>query len=225
MTPTALSRLTSIVVGAVLALALCFAPAASAQAEAEPNDDYETATGPLAPNTTYTGLLDSDADVDIYFFYVTSAASEIHLTISDPTVGGGGVYAELEDSEGEEIAPVDVPAEDFGTLEATLDPGIYYLWVEMEEYEVFDEAYEITTSGAGAGSFSSPAQAQAQCKAATAAATKAQAALDKAKRRLKQARKSDSRERKAKAQHAVKLAKAKLKAASAEQKLLCSIPL
>jgi hypothetical protein len=216
-------RFASIVVGAVLALALCLAHSPSAQAEVEPNDDYAMATGPLAPGATYTGLLSNDADVDVYFFYVTSASSETHLTISDPTVDGGGVYVELDDSEGEEIDSVDVPAEDFDTLAANLDPGKYYLWVEMTNYEVFDEAYEITTSS-NAGAFGSYTDTQTSCRTATAAAAKAQAALDKAKRRLKQARKSGSHERKAKAQHVVKLAKAKLKAVSTEQKLLCSIP-
>ena len=217
------SKIASLVAGAALVLALCLAPTASAQAELEPNDSFETATGPLAADATYTGVLENDADVDTYFFYVTSASSEVELTISDPTVDGGGVYVELDDSEGEAIDSVDVYAEDFDTLGATLDPGRYYLTVETEEFEQFDEAYEITTSGAEAGSFSSPAQAQAQCKVATTATSKAQAALDKAKRRLKQALKSGSRQRKAAARHAVKLAKAKLKAANTEQKLLCSI--
>jgi hypothetical protein len=224
MASTATSKLASMVAGTVLVLALCLAPTASAQADLEPNDSFETAIGPLAADATYTGVLENDVDVDTYFLYVTSASSEVEFTISDPTVDGGGVYVELDDSEGEVIDSVDVPAEDFDTLDVTLDPGKYYLLVETEEFEQFNEAYEITTSGAGGGSFGSHTQVQAQCKAATTTASKAQAALDKAKRRLKQALKSDSRERKAKARHAVKVAKAKLKAASAEQKLLCSIP-
>lgn len=222
MASIAPSRLTALVVGALLALALCLSLSAPAAAEVEPNDDYELATGPLASGVTYTGLLDSDADIDIYFFYVTRASTEIDFTISDPTVGGGGVYVELDGSEGEEIAGVYVPAEDYDTLGAILDPGQYYLWVETGDYGVFDEAYEITTSGAGAGAFSSLAQVQAQCRTTTAAASKAQAALDRAKRRLKHALKSDSRGRKVKARHAVKVAKAKLKAVSAE-KLSCSV--
>ena len=218
------SKIASLVAGAVLMLALCLAPTASAQAELEPNDSFETATGPLAADATYSGVLENDADVDTYFFYVTSASSEVEFTIADPTVDGGGVYVELDDSEGEAIDSVDVPAEDFDMLDVSLDPGRYYLLVETEEFEQFNEAYEITTSGAGTGSFGSQAQAQAQCKAATTSSSKAQAALDKAKRRLKQALKSDSPRRKAKARHAVKVAKANLKAAGAEQKLLCSIP-
>jgi multidrug resistance efflux pump len=219
MTSKASAKLVSLL-GAFLVLALCLAPAASAQTEQEPNDSFETAIGPLAPGATYTGVLENDADVDTYFFYVTSASSQVEFTIVDPTVDGDGVYVELTDSQGVVIDSVDVYAEDFDTLGATLDPGRYYLTVETEEFEQFDEAYEITTSG---DAFSSPAQAQAQCKAATTASLKAQAALDKAKRRLKQALKSGSRQRKAAARHAVKVAKAKLKAASAEQKLLCSI--
>lgn len=206
----------------LLALSL-FAPVAYAQSEVEPNDDFETAIGPLAPDATYTGVLADDADVDIYFFYVTRASSTVEFTISDPTVDGGGVYAELDDSAGVGIDNVDVFAEDLDTLNATLDPGKYYLSVETEEFDQFNEAYEIDASGSGAGSFGSYAAVQAQCRTATADTSKAQAALDKAQRRLKQALKSDSRRRKAAARHAVKVAKAKLKAASAEQKLLCSI--
>jgi F0F1-type ATP synthase epsilon subunit len=204
------------------ALALCLAPLASAQTELEPNDSFETATGPLAADATYSGVLTNDVDVDVYFFYVTRASSQVHFTISDPTFDGSGAYIELDDSEGTVIDSVDVFAEDFDTLEASLDPGKYYLYVETEEFEQFNEAYEIATSG-GAAAFASPAEAKVQCRTATTAVSKGQAALDKAKRRLKQVLRSDSRERKAKARQAVKLAKAKLKVTSAEQKLLCSI--
>jgi hypothetical protein len=224
MTSTHPSKLASILTGAVLTLALCFAPTASAQTELEPNDSFETATGPLASGATYNGILENDADVDIYYFYVTSASSRVELTINDTTLDGGGIYVELDDSDGAAIDSIDVFAEDFDTLDVILDPGKYYLLVETEEFEQFDETYEIDTFGAGAGSFGSYAETQAQCRAATTDTSKAEAALDKAKRRLKQALKSDSPRRKAKARHAVKLAKAKLKAVSAEKKLLCSIP-
>ncbi len=226
MTST-LSKLASIAAGAVLTLALCFA--SIAQAESEPNDSFETANGPLASGATYSGVLENDADVDTYFFYVTKPASRVELTISDPTVDGGGLYAELDDSEGTEVDSIDVfPADGFlddgfDTLDETLDPGVYYLSLETEEFDQFDETYAIRTSGSGAGSFSSPAAIQAQCRTATADTSKAQAALSKAKRQLKRALKSGSHRRKSKARHAVKVAKAKLKAAGAEQKTLCSI--
>lgn len=209
---------------ATLLLALCLASAAGAQTEAEPNDDFETATGPLTAGVTYSGVLTDDTDVDVYFFYVTGASSPTHFTISDPTVDGGGVYVELDDSAGETIDSVEVLPENFNELDAVLDPGKYYLYLETAGYEQFDEAYEIATSDGGSGSFSSPAQVQAQCKTAATATSKAQAALEKAKRRLKQALKSGSRQRKAAARHAVKLAKAKLKAAGAQQQQVCSIP-
>jgi hypothetical protein len=224
MTAAATSKLTSLALGVLFLLALCLIPpAAMASGELEPNDSFETATGPLAAGATYAGVLENDADVDTYFFYVTRPSSDVEFTITDPTIDGGGIYVELDDAQEVGIDNVDVPAEDFDTLSLTLDPGKYYLSVETEEFEQFNEAYAITTSGTGAGSFSSQAQAQAQCKTATAATAKAQATLDKAKRRLKQAQKSDSRARKTAARHAVKVAKAKLKDASAEQKLLCSI--
>jgi hypothetical protein len=216
------SKLASIVAGAALVLALCFASAA--QAESEPNDSFETANGPLVSGAAYGGVLENDADVDTYFFYVTRASSQVNFTIDDPTVDGGGVYVELDDSQGMGIDNVDVFAEDFDTLEETLDPGKYYLSLETEEFDQFDEAYAINISGPGASSLGSYAATQAQCRTATTDTSKAQSALEKAKRRLRRALKNGSSRRKAKARHAVKVARAKLRAASAEQKLVCSIP-
>jgi hypothetical protein len=205
-----------------LLLALClFAPVAHAQSEVEPNDDFETATGPLAAGVTYEGVLPDEDDFDAYFFYVTGESSQVEFTIVDPTVDGGGVYVELDDSEGGVVDSIDVFAEDFDTLAATLDPGKYFLLLTTEESDQFDEAYEIDTAG-DAGAFASPAIVQAECRTAAADTSKAQAALDRAKRRLKQALRGGSHGRKARARHAVKIAKAKLRAATALQQV-CSI--
>ncbi len=73
-TPTTRSRprLIACAVGALLILSLCLAPAASAESEFEPNDTFETAYGPLAADATYPATLETEEDVDTYYFYATN---------------------------------------------------------------------------------------------------------------------------------------------------------
>lgn len=209
-------KLVSLALGLLFLLALCLIPAAArANGEVEPNDTLETATGPLVAGATYGGVLSDDADIDNYYFYVTSP-SAVSFTIADPTVEGGGVYTELLDAEGEVIDSIDVFPEDFDTLEAELDPGKYYLSLETEGFEQFDEAYEIVTAASGGG-FAPPADFAAVCQSATAGVGAAKAALRRAERRLARARRGHSRARKARALRKVRAAKARLRAARAAQ--------
>jgi hypothetical protein len=210
-------------VAGALIVALCLAPAAVAQAPYEPNDTLDTAYGPLASDATYSAILESDDDVDYYYFYVTSqTTSQVDITVTDLMAGGdGGIYAELDDSNGDSVDSVDIDSGDYQTLDDTLDPGKYYLSVEQGYSDQSGEAYTVETGGGG-GTFGSKAQVQSRCDAATAAKSAAQVALDRAEKQLKLAREG-SHHRKAKARHAVKVAKANLKAANAEVDSWCAI--
>jgi hypothetical protein len=211
------------VVGAILILALCFAPAAMAAGEFEPNDDFDVAYGPLAAGTTYSATLENGDDLDTYYFFVAGqGGTPVEITIADTSPGGTGLYAELDDTDGEPIDQLDILAGDFDAFEEVLEPGTYYLMLQTEAYEQVDETYEIRTKG-GTGAFRSQAEVRAQCRTATEATSKAKAALEKAKRKLKLARKSGSRQRKTAAQRTVKAARARLRAANADAALLCAV--
>ncbi len=49
---------------------LMFASSASATGEFEPNDNRDTAYGPLEGGVPYTATIDTENDVDWYVFYV-----------------------------------------------------------------------------------------------------------------------------------------------------------
>ncbi len=207
-----------------LFLTLLLAPLAMAAPTYEPNDTFDTAYGPLVPGNTYSDTIATGDDVDDYYFYVTNPnGSQVQVTINDPTVGGDGVYAELDDSNGNWVDYVDVGNEDSATLDENLDPGKYYLSVQSETADQTDEAYSFSIA-AGSGALGSYADVQSGCKAATAAVSTAQAALNQALKRLRQVHNSPSHHRKAQAHRAVKVARANLKAASAAMKTACSIP-
>jgi hypothetical protein len=225
MTPETASKLTSLALGALLLLALCLIPtAAMAVGEFEPNEDSETAYGPLAAGVTYAATLESGEDFDNYYFYVTGKGSSwVEITIANTTVDGDGLFAELVDADEAALDEVYVPGEDFDLFEAELEPGVYYLAIQTELFEQFNETYEIRAEG-GPGAFATQAEVQAQCRKATSSISKARAALQRAKRKLRQANKSGSRKRKAAARRAVKRAKARLRAARANSAPLCPIP-
>ncbi len=207
-----------------LLLALFIAPAAIAEPSYEPNDTLDTAYGPLVAGTTYSDTIATGDDVDNYYFYVTDPnGTQVQVTIDDPTVGGDGVYAELDDSNGDSIDYVDVNSEDSATLDENLDPGKYYVSVQSETSDQTDEAYSLSIATT-AGALGSYANVQARCKAATAAVSTAQAALNHDLKRLRQAHSSPSHHRKAQARRAVKIARTNLKAANAAMKTACSIP-
>lgn len=82
-------------------------PVASAQtvvAEPEPNNTLFQAAGPLAPSTTYTGTLDTPADVD-YFYYVVSPASKGTVNV----VSSGGCAPMLDVAPREQLGDGWIP--------------------------------------------------------------------------------------------------------------------
>ena len=79
------------VVGAILFLALCFAPAAMAAGEFEPNDDFDVAYGPLAAGATYSATLENGDDLDTYYFFVAGqGGTPVEITIADTSQGAPG---------------------------------------------------------------------------------------------------------------------------------------
>ena len=224
MAPATASKLTSLALGALLLLALCLIPAAAmAVGEFEPNEDSETAYGPLAAGVTYVATLESGEDFDNYYFHVTGQSPTwVEITITNTTLDGDGLFAELVDTDEAALDEVYVPGEDFDVFEAELEPGVYYLAIQTELFEQFDETYEIRAEG-GPGAFATQAAVQAQCIKATSSISKARAALERAKRKLRQANKSGSRKRKAAARRALKRAKARLRTATAGAAPLCPI--
>jgi len=226
MTSITPAKIASIVAGTALLLVLCLAPAtATAAGEFEPNDDSETAYGPLAAGVTYAATLESGEDFDYYYFYVTGrGASPVAITITNTTADGDGLFAELLDADEAPLDETYVPGEDFDVFEADLEPGLYYLALQTELFEQFDETYEIRAEG-GAGAFASQAEVQAQCRKGTAAVSQAKAALVRAKKRLRRVIKNrGSRKAKAAARRAIRTARARLKAVNAGAALLCPTP-
>jgi hypothetical protein len=211
------------IIFAALLLALCFGPTqALANGEFEPNDSEETAYGPLVAGTTYSATLENGDDLDNFFFYVTGEGeTPVHVTITDTTPGGDGLYAELSDDE-DVIDELDVFGDDFDSFDEDLPAGKYFLSLETETFEQTNETYEIQVEG-GNGAFVSESAIHAQCGSSTANVAKAKAALRRAKRKLKRARKSHSAHRKIVARRAVKIAKANLRDARSTAAQNCAI--
>jgi hypothetical protein len=226
---------------ACMAIAAIGSVSAVAQPPYEPNDSLLTGYGPLANNSTYQATLETENDVDYYYFYVTTLSSA-QLTFTVTNLGGGASYteldAELTDSHGNWITTLanDVEAADYGTKSVSLEAGKYYVRVENESH--YGESYKFTTSGTQ-GAFGQYSTIQAQCTAATVpvATYQSQLAAAEANRKKAEARlnkvlshRSTSRARRrarAKLRHVketVAAEKASLKAAEAGQKPWCYIP-
>jgi len=227
MSTATANRLTSLALGILFLLALCLIPpAAMGSGEFEPNEDPETAYGPLASGVTYAATLEDGEDFDYYFFYVTgSGASPVGITITDTTVDGDGLYAELFDAEEETIDEIEMLGEESDFFEEDLAPGVYYIAVETALFEQFNETYEIRAEGSG-GAFSPQNAIQTECRRAGTAISKARVALKRAQRRLRRAiKRHRPRRAKAAARRAIRTARARLKAANANAELLCPTPL
>jgi len=219
MAPATASKLTTLALGVIFVLALWLIPtAAKAVGEYEPNETPETAYGPLAAGITYATTLESGEDYDHYFFYVTGRdSSAVEMTVTDTTVGGEGLYAELFDTDEATIDEIEIFGGESDSFEENLAPGVYYVAVETALFEQFGETYEIRADG-GAGAFSSQAEVEAQCKKGRAAISQARGALARAKKRLRRAIKlQGSRRAKAAARRSVRTARAKLKAVGAQR--------
>jgi hypothetical protein len=229
------------VVGALatLSLALGLAPKSlAAEAPYEPNDSILSATGPLAIDQTYVAGLETQSDMDFFFFYVTSPrTSDVTLTVRN--LGGGSqssdIQATITDSSATPVGGLSfISGGEARTATIALRPQKYF--IEVSANTGFGDTYSLT-GGGGSGAFGPYAQIAARCASATAAVagararlTRAQAKLQRATARLRHSRYSTRDARKA-ARAAYRKARARvtgrkdaLKAAKDSQKPWCSIP-
>ncbi len=221
----------------LLALGLVFAPGLRAAGPYEPNDTLANAAGPLAGGQAYTGGIESQGDLDYFFFYVTSR-SEAQVTLTVANLGGGAgisnIDATILDSSATPVGGLSYITR--GHEKATtvaLDPGRYF--IEVRSSEGFGDAYSLT--GGGAGAFGPYETIAGRCAAAMTTTAKArrglrrkQAKLQHATARLRRSRYSGrSAQRKARAvyrraRRGTKAKRNQLKAARKSQQPWCSIP-
>jgi len=142
----------SLGVSALLVLAL--AASAHAAGEYEPNDSRDSAYGPLAGGTPYTGTIETDNDVDWFAFYVkTYSQMDFSATMVKSCSSFGEASIELYDKDGRYIRYFYTGSpNETSHLLVTLNPGRYYLEVEDpactgDRYRFqIDPAASITTS-------------------------------------------------------------------------------
>src|ERR1044072_371858 len=142
------------VLGVAGLLALSLATGANAAGEYEPNDTRETAYGPLAGGTPYTGTFETDNDVDWYVFYVkTYSQMDFSATMVKSSCDDYGRIS-LYDKDGNSIRGFYIgEVNETSHLLLTMDPGRYYF--EVDDYYActgdqyrfqIDPAASITTS-------------------------------------------------------------------------------
>lgn len=233
--------------GKALLLVLALAAIASfstdpayAQPPHEPNDSLLTAAGPLANNGSYTAALETDNDVDLYYFYVTTP-STAQLTFTLTNLGGGqtvepAIHADVTDSHGSSITTIGefIYSADYATKSVSLRAGKYYVEIRGDGY---GESYRLQTSGTD-GAFGDYATIANYCAAATIPVGTYQAQLATAEAKLRKAEAKRRRVRYARSRRVRKKAaarvrhvkaviaaeKASLKEAEKRQKPWCFIP-
>jgi hypothetical protein len=181
----------------VVAAAVCLgglaalAGPAMAEPPYEPNDSILDAAGPLAANQTYTAGLETENDVDFYYFYVTGPTSS-QVTITLTSLGGSSSGADfrgyLDDSEGNVITGLGElsggTAGKYGTESITLEPGKYF--IQVNSRGATGASYKFVGTGT-TGAFGSYATIAAQCQAALTPVGQYQAQLAAAETNLKKA--------------------------------------
>jgi hypothetical protein len=190
-------RVGRVAVALGVVVALLAAASVRAAGPFEPNETISAATGPMALGTTYSGAIETDADLDFFYFYVTGpTGSTVSLTVDN---GGGGernaqLNARIADSRGTSLGN-DVAFLRKGesrTETLTLPPGKYF--VEVATIGGFGDSY-LLTPGGSAGAFGSYAQIAEQCAVATRKATALEASLTQAEGTLQRARSKFRRSR------------------------------
>jgi hypothetical protein len=185
-----MNRIRMLVLVAVVCLGVTAFEAGAAFAEPpyEPNDSILTAAGPLAVNQTYTAGIETENDVDYFYFYVTGpTAAQVTITLTSLGGSRGDFYGEIDNSEGSDVASfgeVSSEAGKYATKSVTLEPGKYL--VKVAAAGGYGESYKFTTSGTG-GAFGSYATIAAQCQAAMGPVGQYQSQLATAEVSLKKA--------------------------------------
>lgn len=129
-----------------------FSSNAWATGEFEPNDNRDTAYGPLEGGMPYTATFETDNDVDWYVFYVkTYSQMDFSATMVSATESFHRAFLELRDKDGHFL---DSFASGYLNqtehLLLTLNPGRYYLEVEGSTKDTYrlqiDPAAAITAN-------------------------------------------------------------------------------
>ncbi len=204
----------------------------------EPNNSTLEAAGPLVANQGYTADLSPGEDRDFYFLHVTSrAAATVELSVAN--TGGGALGSDID------VAILDASATPLSaqafiregetrTVQATLDPGKYY--VEVASNGNSGDTY-LLSPGGGDGAFGPYAQIAARCAQASDRLAAAKAGLREAEGRLQRAVARRRRSRyagpeahkharlaQARARSQVNSARRKLRVATSSLTPWCSIP-
>jgi hypothetical protein len=130
---------------------LVFSSSAAATNEFEPNDNRDTAAGPLEGGVPYTATFETDNDVDWYVFYIKTY-SQMDFSASQIKSEGGHVsYFYLRDKDGKYMDSFSSGGvNQTNHLLLTMNPGRYYLEVEGATKDVYrfqiDPAAAITPS-------------------------------------------------------------------------------
>jgi hypothetical protein len=174
----------------VIAIGAFACASAFAQPPYEPNDNLLTGYGPLSNNTTYTAALETENDVDYYYFYVTTPSSA-QVTFTLTNLGGGAsshpeVRGYVTDSHGSVVTAIgyNIEVADYATKSVTLGAGKYY--VKIENDGGYGESYKFTTGGTE-GAFGAYSTIQSYCATATVPVSTYQAQLAVAQANLKKA--------------------------------------
>jgi hypothetical protein len=201
----------------------------------EPNDSVASAVGPVAGSQTYAGAIESQGDLDYFFFYVTAPGAG-QVTLTARNLGGGtgvsNIDATVLDSSMTPVGGLSyINRGQEKTATLTLRPQKYF--IEVRSTEGFGDTYSLT----GGGAFGSYQQIASRCAAGTAATakakrglTRAQAKLQRATARLRRSLYASEQARKSaravyrRARARVNAKRNELKAAKKSRQPWCSIP-
>jgi hypothetical protein len=174
-----------------LTLAVLLGPAAGqalAEGAFEPNDAPLSATGPLTSGQAFSASLETGADRDFFYFYVTSApAARVEITVTN--LGGGkepsDIRATVMDASETPISAMSYIRDgELRTATVTLMPQKYL--VAVTSNEGYGDAYSVAAGGP-AGSLDTHAQIAARCAAATEAVRSTEGRLSRDRERLRRA--------------------------------------
>jgi hypothetical protein len=190
-------RVGRVAVALGVAAVLLAATVARAAGPFEPNETLSAATGPMALGTAYGGAVETDADLDFFYFYVSGLdGSTVSLTVDNQ--GGGERNAQLTarivDGRGTSLG-YDIAFLRKGESRAetvALPPGKYF--VEVTTIGGSGDSY-LLTPGGSAGAFGSYAQIAEQCAVATRKATALEPSLTRAQGTLQRTRSKFRRSR------------------------------
>lgn len=224
----------------VIALTIVGALLAAAPAEsAEPNNDFQTATGPINAGQTYKENLESATDADFQFFYVPDPAAITVTTINATQKRGGAadrgrtiISSLLRARKGKLPLPVagterTVAPKEQAKVTVTVLPGKYFIPVghaATNADPLGDVPFRLRINPIGTTTDSYEIF-EARCRAADRKVDRIRSSIKRTAKRLKKAQKNDAPSGKI-VKLKLKLRDKREKAGPAKkaEKFACSIP-